>query len=122
MHPDARRTGSSTERRRESYYHNYHLPHSHGQLQLETRLTIAQARTAHTTARLLTALDTLDALRAQHADAVETMRHEAELLQSKVRRYARAMERAQKERDEMVEMVQAVVEKGACGLAEKLSA
>ncbi|TFK73267.1 hypothetical protein BDN72DRAFT_214319 [Pluteus cervinus] len=76
-----------------------------------SRIALYQARAAHTNARLLSALDTLDNLRATYIDKMEKTREEVALLQSKVRRYARKVEHAERERDGMQELVEAVLEK-----------
>ncbi len=81
-------------------------------LQLEAQIV----KCSHLQARLSSALDAMETLQYTHAREIAAERETKALLNTKVNGLAEYVQKVEEERDELREVVLALVEKGGCSL------
>lgn len=82
---------------------------------IETQLQAHIARTSHIQNRLLSTLDTLDAVQAAHVIELEAETSAKERLSQKLDRYLDFVQTAEKEKDDLRDAVIQLVKKGVFG-------
>ena len=80
---------------------------------MEARIDAYIARTSETQARLLTAIDTLHSLKAQHVLDLTAKQHEVETLRKEVEQWRTFANTLEFERDDLKDAVEGLVLKGA---------
>ena len=81
---------------------------------LQEELNRCNMKIAQLQARLVSTLDELDSHRHQHRQELKTERRTREKLSNKLDAYLEEVKRAERERDDMRELVNVLLEKGRC--------